>query len=335
MIRPCAVLQTALHPVLRVVVELEGQRSKKSNELGAGDGNRTRLDHVGNVVPHQSASPAGCERTGSNRRVTGGSRVPSHSATLAWSWLRESNPRRSTYQVEPPPRTNQRGGDVGSRTRELFLQGRVAARSTSPWHGRKESNPLPRIWNPRRCLSSTVWRHVRGSNSSHPLDRRAATPVASRGISSRPRSESNARARLRRPSAGSAGGDMGHSGESNPFEPGHNRSRCRSYCTMVEATRIERAGSCSQNRRAAIAHHLGAASSNRTSLSPSSAERFRQSSYRSASYRVRVSNPSGEGENLTTSRKSNAACSAGYFFGTACQGWSRRVESNHPGPLYE
>src|SRR5688572_27366491 len=248
MIRPCAVLQTALHPVLRVVVELEGQRSKKSNELGAGDGNRTRLDHVGNVVPHQSASPAGCERTGSNRRVTGGSRVPSHSATLAWSWLRESNPRRSTYQVEPPPRTNQHGGDVGSRTRELFLQGRVAARSTSPWHGRKESNLLPRIWNPRRCLSSTVWRHVRGSNSSHPLDRRAATPVASRGISSRPRSESNARARLRRPSAGSAGGDIGVQRGVEPHHAGHSRMCFRSYCTVVEVAGIEPTVTGTQSR---------------------------------------------------------------------------------------
>ena len=289
MIRPCAVLQTAVHPVLRVVSSSQAtapedprprSRQRESNPLV----------HPGKVVPNRSAIPALCERTGSNRRVTGGSRVPSHSATLAWSLRR---------------------------------------------HGRKESNLLPRIWNPRRCLSSTVWRPRSGLNRPHAVDSGAASPDAYVGNLRVLGASRTLELGLGDQAPDPPAGTLGHSGESNPFEPGHNRSRCRSYCTMVEATRIERAGSCSQNRRAAIAHHLGAASSNRTSLSPSSAERFRQSSYRSASYRVRVSNPSGEGENLTTSRKSNAACSAGYFFGTACQGWSRRVESNHPGPRYE
>lgn len=109
---------------------------------GAGHGNRTRLDLIGNEEPHQSAWPAWSERRDSNAHTEGGSLGPYHWTTLAWSQRQESNLLRRAYRARTPP--------IGSRWRVVELRG-VAPRcaclqgtaltcQTTPW-SRGESNP--------------------------------------------------------------------------------------------------------------------------------------------------------------------------------------------------
>src|SRR5688500_6434446 len=114
MIRPLVVLQTSEHT---------GAARRVGPHANAPESARTRSRRRESNPPdsrwQRDASPVGfsCEV----ERATGLGPVPAGwkpamlplNTKRAQSWLRESDPLRPTYQVGLPPRTNQRGGDVG------------------------------------------------------------------------------------------------------------------------------------------------------------------------------------------------------------------------------
>ena len=114
--------------------------------------------------------------------------------------------RRRAKRVATPELRRQRrrkfGGIAGYRPRKACLQGRRAALPHDPLAGQRGIEPRPTdLETVRPPWPLTQLRRVRGSNSSHSIDNRAATPVASRGIHRVP-GENRTRTRwLRRPAS--------------------------------------------------------------------------------------------------------------------------------------
>ena len=171
------------------------------------------------------------------------------------------------------------GGTAGYRPRRACLQGRRAAFRTIPWQVRRESNPLPRFWRPRCCLSSDRYRgggaEGRLRLSSAAYTRTSSAPRTRIELVSLDRQSSCDTSRITR---------LGVIGRNRTGLPaGHIRVciHCTSTTMLVWDPRIELGRSCAQGRRRTL-HHVpgGRSSSSRTSLSPSSAERCHRVSCR-------------------------------------------------------
>lgn len=185
--------------------------------MGRADGeNRTRLGHVGNVVPHQSASSAGCELRESNASVRFGRAVPDQSAKLA----------ELPARIELAPARYQRAARPSSYESVVEMPGNAPGRlackaGQRPYAsipvrciectcGSARNRTLLRGFGGRVCaLRSDPWRHVGVSiPSRHGLTSRRPQPADSRG-SCAPEWSRTTASRFRKPSAESVGERMG------------------------------------------------------------------------------------------------------------------------------
>ena len=200
---------------------------------------------------------------------------------------------------------------LGNAPSELACKASAQPSAHPHGHRASESNAVLRTWKPvaRHGPLGTL-RRVRESNSSHSIDNRAATPVASRG-KLRPRVESSHVGPFRRRSAESLGED----GVTYGF-----RSR--------QQTRSQRAGfTSSLTSQSAAVESNDVLSLFRRALNDHTSSRpVTRRGYDPRNCRL---------ERPTTAPAVRAPWTADHFFCAACQGWSRRVESNHPDPRYE